>query len=533
MVSLDFTDKQIKLVRGSLAGSKIKINDVGTRDLPEGSVVNGYVTNVPLVAGEVTAMLKDMRISDKEVIVCVNSSSILYKELEVLKPKTLKNTAAIEGMIITEMGIGSDYNVSYAVVGESSNDSGAPTIKVMATACPQRLVDGYQALFVQSGLKLKHINISNNCITRLILHTPKLKEVMPFLCIQIDTDFININLYEEGQVALSRYIKIDPSDYDNNPDYVNIAVFDNLFRMIQFIGQRPGAKPLRQIMFYGVIRDFVALSNSIASFNIPSHVLSMPTNIVKFCEVDFSMYANAIGAFYRVDPLLEHIDLLQSKAVKSKQSANLFPLQILAVMGVTAGLVFGARMVIGSINTDLVRQRDAVQAQIDLGNFEARAAEMARAIETRDNYNAYRDSLELSRVLFDFQPRGRLPQIQDELDAAVLLANSNLEVESLHTFHDVEWNSFYTITFDMYVEHRDFPASFAEALNERDFFENIIYSGFEVVTRDEIDDAVVGLPPGNADLVKFSITLRLRGGHIFDTRGRWAEHPSGLRVYRQ
>jgi type IV pilus assembly protein PilM len=306
--------------------------------------------------------------------------------------------------------------------------------------------------------------------------------------------------------------------------------------MIQFIGQRPGARPLRQIMFYGVIRDFVALSNSIASFNVPAHVLSMPTNIVKFCEVDFSLYANAIGAFYRVDPLLEHIDLLQSKAVKSKQSANLFPLQILAVMGVTAGLVFGARMVIGSINADLVRQRDAIQTQIDAGNFEARRSEMARAVETRDNYNAYRDSMELSRVLFDFLPRGRLPQIQDELDAAVLRANSlltNAELdESLHTFHNVEW-SLYTITLEMYVEHRDFPAAFVEALHERNFFENIVYDGFEVVTRDEIDEDVVGLPPGNADLVKFNLTLRLRGGHIFDARGRSAPHHSGLMVYRQ
>ncbi|MCL2755032.1 MAG: pilus assembly protein PilM, partial [Oscillospiraceae bacterium] len=122
MLSIDITDKHIKLVRGSLAGSKIKINTVGIRNVPDGAVVNGYVTDIPRVAGEITELINEMRVSsDKEVTVCVNSSSILYKELEVPKPKTLKNTAAIEAMIITEMGIASDYNVSYSIVGEGTN----------------------------------------------------------------------------------------------------------------------------------------------------------------------------------------------------------------------------------------------------------------------------------------------------------------------------------------------------------------------------------------------------------------------------
>jgi type IV pilus assembly protein PilM len=432
-------------------------------------------------------------------------------------------------MIITEMGIGSDYNVSYSVVGQGTSDSGQATIKVMATACPQRLVDGYQALFTQLGLKLKQINISNNCITRLILHTPKLKEVMPFLCIQVDTDFININLYEDGQVALSRYIKIDPSDYDNNPDYINIAVFDNLFRMIQFIGQRPGARPLRQIMFYGVIRDFVQLSNSIASFNIPAHVLSMPTNIVKFCEVDFSLYANAIGAFYRVDPLLEHINLLQSKAVKSKQSANLFPLQVLGVVAFSAVAVFGVRIFFDGINRGIVNETASIQRDINAGNFQARQAEMELAVAARDNYAAYRDALEVSQILFDYLPRGSLPQVSAVLQDARVAAGTDPYVPSSFTFHDFRW-TLYDIELKIFAEHRDAPANFVEELTKTGFFERIIFDGYTIVTRDEIDAQVVGLPAGTADLIEFTLIMRLKGGHIFVERGG-TERDDGLTVY--
>ena len=74
---------------------------------------------------------------------------------------------------------------------------------------------------------------------------------MPMLLIQIDKGFLNMNLYEDNQIVFSRYFNIDPSDYDNAPDYVIRALSDNLFRMIQFIKSRKGAKPLKEIMFYG------------------------------------------------------------------------------------------------------------------------------------------------------------------------------------------------------------------------------------------------------------------------------------------
>ena len=54
MLSIDITDKQVKLVRGTLSGNKIRVLEVETRDLTLGSVSNGYITDIPMVAGEIT-----------------------------------------------------------------------------------------------------------------------------------------------------------------------------------------------------------------------------------------------------------------------------------------------------------------------------------------------------------------------------------------------------------------------------------------------------------------------------------------------
>lgn len=519
MLSFDITDKQIKMVKGSLAGSKIRINDVETRDVPEGAIVNGYITDITPVSSLITQMLTEKKISDKEIIVCINSGAILYKELEVPKPKSLKNTAVIETMIVTQMGISNDYNVSYSIVGDGNSDKdGNQTIKVMATACPQRMVDGYQMLFMQAGLKLKQINISNNCITRLILHTPKLKDSMPFLCIQVDNDFVNINLYEDGQVSISRYIKIDASDYDDNPDYVNMAVFDNLFRMVQFIGQRPDSKPLRQIMFYGTIKDFVALSNAISSFNVPAHVLSLPSNIVKLCEVDFAQYANAIGAFYKVDPIMEHVNLLASTAVKSKKVNNLFPLQLLLTAAVTSGLVFGIYWGIGIINDNIVKQTKEVDDKIAEGQYDAKRAEMTLMEGVYTNFSNYKYAVKVAGMMFDFLPRGNLPQIEENLFEGVQIVRSDSEMSGTHiAFGDVAWNG-YDLSLTVYCADTDFPANYVDALHQSGFFENITYRGFRTIQGSDAQDVFDTTLPDGA-VVAFDLALRLKGGHIYNQDG--------------
>ena len=224
MLSIDITDRQIKLVRGVHSGSKIKVQDADMRELSMGMVSNGYITDVPMVAAELNDIIKQKDIKEKEAVVSITSSAIVYKELLVAKPKNMKNPAIIEAMIQSNMNISSDYNISFTIAGETEDEEKNKMLKVIASACPQRLVDGYVRLFSHIGLQLKGVYISNNSVTRLIVNTPKLADKMPMLLIQIDKNFLNMNLYEDNQIVFSRFFNIDPNDYDNAPDYVTRAV---------------------------------------------------------------------------------------------------------------------------------------------------------------------------------------------------------------------------------------------------------------------------------------------------------------------
>lgn len=500
MLSIDITDKQVKLVRGTLSGNKIRVVEVETRVLTLGCVSNGYITDIPMVAGEITDIISTKGIKDKEAIVCINSGSILYKELVLPKPKNIANSTAIESMILNTMGVTKEYNISYSIIGETVDENNAPMIKLTATACPQRMVDGYIRLFTQLGLNLKQINISNNCITRLVLNTPKLESSMPLLLVQIDEDFLNINLYEDGQVALSRYVKIDASDYDDDPNYVNMAVYDNLFRTIQFISSRKNSRPLKEIMFYGYVKDFISLSNAISSFNLPAHILSIPNNIVTFCDLDFTHYANAIGAFFKVRKDLDHVNLLQSSAVKEKKGAGAF-LAILALLAVgSAALCAGGTLVCNAIAGGTAEEIKKVQAEIDSKQAEVDA--LQAKISVFNSYTSYKDNLTVACDLFDYMPKATT-DVRAKLVEAL--------PEGVKLIEEVEVSE-YSVSLKAITEDPTLPSKYVRNLIEQDYFENIVYEGFDLETDDEKKDETA-VSTSKEKEYSFELTMLIKGGN--------------------
>lgn len=508
MLSIDITDKQVKLVRGTLSGNKIRVLEVETRDLTVGSVSNGYVTDIPMVAGEITDIIATKNIKEKEAIVCINSGSILYKDMVIPKPKKLSNSAAIEAMILNTMGVTKEYNISYSIVGETKDENETPMLKLLATAVPQRMVDGYIRLFTQLGLNLKQINVSNNCISRLILNTPKLEASMPLMLTQVDNDFVNINIYEDGQVTLNRYIRIDPYDYGNDDDYVNQAVTDNIYRTNQWYSQQKEKKPLKEIMFYGQVRDFISLSNKIndLQLNASAHILSMPNNIVSFCDFDFAEYANAIGAFFKIRKDLDHVNLLESSAVKEKKGVNTFFISVGAAALISAAVVAGATFGIEAYVDTIEAKADAIDKEIHSEEIAERQRVLNEKISVFDNVNLYKSNIEEAVGLFDYLPKGTT-EVKNKLEEALEGLEDTYLIESINV-------SGYNVSVEVNTKTKEIPTKYVRNLIEQDYFENVTFVGFNGEKEEEDKDAPSSRNDEEAEVkYAFSLTMRLKGGN--------------------
>ncbi len=508
MLSIDITDRQVKLVRGSSQGSKIKIEEVDFRDIEAGLVSNGYITDVPLVAAEIIDIINTRSIKEKDTIVSISSSSILYKELLLPKPKKLSNTAAIEAMIGSNMGISNEYNISYTIVGETVDENKNPQIKVLATACPQRLVEGYVKQFTHRGLALKAVNISNNSISRLIQNTPKMSGYMPLLLVQIDKEFLNINLYEDNVLSFSRYFKIDASDYNNAPDYVNQAIYDNLFRMFQFFQSRKDMKPIKEMMFYGDIGDFIALTNTVSSFNVPCHILSTPTTIASRADFEFTKFANAIGALYKVNKELEHINLLNTTAAKESKGLNTFFIGLGAAVLISVAAVFGANLVIDMINSNIKSEITKVQAQINDTEFQARLSALEQKEGVLANFQSYKNSIQNADAIFNYMPKGttnvykmlREP-FQNEDGVEKITSDETKKALSGMKLVDSVSISGYSVSATFTGTNQAQPSQYVRALIDQGYFENIQYTGYTVTKN------------GDKETVTFSLSMLLKAGN--------------------
>ncbi|MGN0611240.1 MAG: pilus assembly protein PilM [Ruminiclostridium sp.] len=510
MLSIDITDRQIKLVRGAAQGAKIKIDEVDFREIEKGLVSNGYIADVPLVAAEIIDMINSRSIKEKDTIVSISSSSILYKELMLPKPKKLSNTAAIEAMIGSNMGITGDYNISYTIVGETVDENKNPLIKVLATACPQRLVDGYVKLFTHMGLSLKAVNISNNAISRLIQNTPKMSSYMPLLLVQIDKEFLNINLYEDNVLSFSRYFKIDPADYNNAEDYVNQAIYDNLFRMFQFFQSRKDMKPIKEMMFYGEITDFIALTNTVSGFNVPCHILSAPTNIASRADFEFTVYANAIGALYKVNKELEHINLLATTAARESKGLNTFFIGLGAAALLSVLAVIGANVVVDVINGNIQNQIKQEQAKINDTALQAQLSELKQKEGVLENFQSYKDSIANAEIMFNYMPKGttdvykmlREPFTEKQANIDdITSADIRKELKGMQLKGSVSISG-YSVNASFTCTGQEQPSKYVRALIDQGYFENITYSGYSVDTDEK-----------GKETVEFSLTMLLKAGN--------------------
>ena len=520
MLSIDITDRQIKLVRGVHSGSKIRVQDADLRELTLGMVSNGYITDVPMVAAELNDIIKTKGITEKDAIVSITSSSIVYKEMLLPKPKSLKNVAAIEAMIQANMGVSKEFNISFTIAGETEDEEKNKLIKIIATACPQRLVDGYVRLFSHIGLSLKAVNISNNSVTRLIVNTPKMSERMPMLLIQVDKGFLNMNLYEDNQIVFSRYFNVDPADYENAPDYVVRAVYDNLFRMIQFIKSRKGAKPLKEIMFYGDTGNFIELSNAISSFNVPTHVLATPSTVITMTEIDFTKYANAIGAIYRRNKDLEHINLLEATSAKESKGMNGY---LLALGGSCLGavvLVGAITLGLGAFDSAIQGQISDVQQQIDNPVLQNDLDIVTNRESMLAGFLSYNDNVGTTQNLFNYMPKAQSGVIEKVKEPIASIVNDDVQLDLLA----INISDYSVTASFMGLSNGDpssVPSQYVEKLIKEvktaygdPYFQNVEYQGFEKVNSSLENDYLV-LKNGESKydtVFTFTLSMNIRAG---------------------
>lgn len=497
MLSFDITDRHIRIIRGTEARGRIRVSSASTIDLQEGLIVNGHIKDIPRMATIINDELKARRMDDKEAVVTISSNLVIFKELHIPKAKT---SAQLLTMVTNQMqhtmGIAEEYSISYSIAGEVQEE-GAQALKILATACPFEVVDCFRKVFSMLSIALKSVSVSCNAISRIVLGDKRVAGKMPMLVVQVDPNFVSLNLYENNQLSFARFASIDPVDYDNSEDYVYEAVNENIYRMIQFHKSRNPENPIQNVVFYGDTAEYIRLTNALEGMDISTSLLGVPNNISGYENIEFQAYANAIGAMFRGDKNIDRINLLETDSSAGKTDAgSSFFIQLGGAVVLSAAVV--AAVYLGFSNT--INNNDKKTAEIDAWmNAEEQVQKSIEVDQTQDKINkvdAFK--IELDNAAHNY---ATMPHLTVELIETIgkTLEDNNCSWENLRfgSGHvEIECKTDDNLNPDLAVQ----------AFYDLDMFDNIIYEGFRLNEGQEGENGMTA----DEDSYSFNITFELR-----------------------
>lgn len=541
MLSFDITDRNIRIIKGTESGNKIRISSAATLELDEDIIVNGHVQDIPRVATLINSVLATNKMADKEAIVSISSNLTIFKELQLEKAKEQEFAKNVKQEMQNALGIDDTYSVSYVIVGDTDEDVAAGRenlVTVLATACPYAIIDCYKKVFQMLGISLKSVMIGCNCITKLLLADTKIKTKMPLLAVQIDKNFISLNLYEKRgknedcQLAFSRFASISAEDYDDSEDYVFEAVVENIYRMLQFQRSRNTGETVENIIFYGEIGDnayYKRLIDEMSKMELHGDTLTAPPQIHGYDNLKFELFANAIGAMFKRNKETEKVNLLETDSVnnnkiKSDGTYKYLLLGTTVACAAVIGIVWG---ILTGVNSGIQHDIDDLQSKINSPETAQQIALFDSLTNMKTEVETYLTSVTNLKDAFDSKPvvlGDKYDVFQEAIDKTVSELPTKVDKARIV---NPQYNDG-RISFDVECSSIDeptqkLPAQFAENLLKtdygKDYFVDVTYSNYSI---SEVTQQAQTVDPTTGEITKvgsdkktstvnFSITVTLKG----------------------
>lgn len=487
MLSFDITDRNIRVIKGTESGGgKIKIQSSTDIKIEEGLISNGYIKDIAQMATIINSGLKQRNIKDKDAVISISSNLIVFRELYIPKDKATKLKTAVQLEMQRNVTVNDEQSIAYTVIGDIEKD-GKTMTKVLANAVPKNVVECYRRVFSMLNIQLKSVSVSCNCISRVLLSDGNVSSKMPLFLVQIDPNFININVFEHGQLSFSRFASISPDDYDDKSDYVFQAVTENLYRMFQFQRSRSGEN-VSDVVFYGDTSEFIRLTNSLEQMDVKASLLKVPPMLSGYENLEFSLYANAIGAMYHRPKEDETSNLLTTDASMGQsadggvKSAKAQKKEVSAgqVLGTLFGGLFAGAVVIGVawavISPVLTGMKQKEIKRIDawIESVQPQLAEIDKRIAMVDKLNTFRGKIDTAKTGVE-----SYPIFNTEVFGKILNCSDGVLLKTF-AFSDSG-----TIELEYISDSAEMPSIVAGRFVDQDFFDNVTYEGFETEEEEE------------------------------------------------
>jgi type IV pilus assembly protein PilM len=329
---------------------------------------------------------------------------------------------------------------------------------------------------------------------------------MPLLLVQIDENFLSLNLYDKGILLFSRFTSIDAADYDDPEDYIFDAVNENIFRMQQFQRARDSENPIQNVVFYGETTEYTRLSGELERQDVTASLLGIPSAVGGYENFDFQSYANAIGAMFKSNRDIERINLLEINAAQGKTESGMSFVLGWAGAGVLSAVIIAGIYIIFMVQVNSVQLKiDSVDAWLNSADTQSKVAMVDDAQSRADKIAKYATEIQTAADNYNTKPVLTW-DVYENIIANETGTDGVLDARVIElAFADGE--------FQMSCKSADSegPSRFIQNMYEQNIFRNIVYTGYSY-TAGNTDDNGITTPAS----YNFDVTFNLPPNPVAD-----------------
>lgn len=430
---------------------------------PEGSIINGIITDEEVFAEWIKEFYEKNKLSRKECTLVVNSTQLNSRVLELPKAGNTEIRKMIEGEFSDSK---TEHTLfAYHVLG---GDSQGKMQRILAVAGEKQFFEAYVHFFTQVGIEVAAIVPALSGFVRCFMEHPEIRKKNCIVQIFDEQEIISI-LFVKG---MYQYSQRDRIFFTEDQKTLAAKAGEVVDRLLQFASSQHIEDPVEILYLCGQSQEELKAAiegNVHFTQEIVPRVFKAETGRVTFkgCEGRKTGFVYPVEHLQKVEKQLDFLRQLRrgnkENAKRRRLISFLFlPAAILAICLVITG-VLGIRYIKES--RELKRLQEMMQ---DAEMIEDHTTYELAAANINNMEQKMKEAKELWSHLMSY------PTFCSDVEAALLNCRGSdieLEIRSFNRDSGV-------LTLSASAQNAASVSGFIERLREQEIFESVEYSGY-------------------------------------------------------
>lgn len=298
--SLYISNERITAVCGSAGTKGASIRRFAEAPLPEGSVINGVITNESGVVEALQSVRGVLRGAMREVRLLVGSSQVYYKRAVIPKVSSKKKLAEWMGNEFSDVDAATDADdaliYDYMPMQDLGGDKGE---SAFLCAARRSMIATYVELFGTQKIRLSCIDIAQAAQYKL-MRLLRGAEGGTFIVLAFDGNTLDATLYVSGEYRFNNRIRLLAER--GTPESTE-EITRNVSSLLQFNLSERSGESVSDVYVIGGRENEEGLPASVqTAFDLPTRVLADENKVIKASGegFDLPLYAYAVGNLIRL-----------------------------------------------------------------------------------------------------------------------------------------------------------------------------------------------------------------------------------------